>query len=736
MGNTSDDRIDLRRFVKAIKRCKWVFISTFVVLMAGSIFFALTREPKYEVYSIMLVESEQGSGAGALLGGANRNSLMNMLSLGSFGSASIDNEIVVVNSYTVLERVVKKLGLNCKYFLKEGFMRKKTLYGNSPILVDAGGSLDSLEKPMQFKIELKKNGKADVKVVRGFFSTLYEKSDIDLPATVKIDDRVFTLLPTDYYVKGEPLEMNVFLSDIISTTTDLTKQVGIKPYDKKSDAVLLSYNDPNLQRGKDILNTIVSEYKEHRLKGKSEKASLGVEFIDRQLKIVHESLVQSEAEMEKFKEVNNITDISVELEVMLEAASKLNEGMLEARAQEMMCDMMLTFLKTEESKYSLLPVAENSCGGVSNSGKGSSSSGSTSTGSNSLVSQYNALVLQRMRLLRSAKPDNVALAEVSANIDALRGAVVESVEQQKKNIKAGMSVLDNQYNEFSSRLGSTPRLERKYIMLERNRELNNQIYLFLLGKKVDFQLMQEYNAVPATVIDNAYNKENEPSGLKNLVYPAIGLVLSLLFPMLFVLYWLSRHTEIHEECDMPASANHNMVYSDVVTLRSTLLAQDSAKVLSVTYGLAGDDGMIGALRSAVTELCVQISSTGKKVLLIDFGNVCGGECRLNSMTSSQDTTIRPVAYKGVDYLGYDAGKASDILLNGKFGMLLSSLSSEYDKILLLFQYGEDTVSALVGMADNEDAAMLYMVKSGYTRRAEIDGVAKRGKGRSMIYYIY
>ena len=151
MANISDDKIDLRRIINAVKRCKWVCIATFVVLMAGSIYFALTREPKYDIYSIMLIEDDQSSGAGALLGGASRNSLMNMLSIGGFGKASIENEMVVVKSHSVMERVVKKLGLNRKYYLNEGFLHKKTLYGNSPVLVVTDdGYFDTLTKSLQF----------------------------------------------------------------------------------------------------------------------------------------------------------------------------------------------------------------------------------------------------------------------------------------------------------------------------------------------------------------------------------------------------------------------------------------------------------------------------------------------------------------------------------------------------------------------------------------------------------
>ena len=727
----------MRRIINAVKRCKWICLAAFVVLMAGSIYFAFTREPKYELYSIMLVEDDQSSGAGALLGGASRNSLMNMLSIGGFGKASIENEIVVVKSHSVMERVVKKLGLNCNYYLNEGFMHKKTLYGNSPVLVVADdGYFDTLTKSLQFKIELKKNGKADVKTVRGFFNTLYEGTDMDLPATIKVDGASFALLPTDYYVEGEPLKMNVFLSDVTSAVEDLSKKIDIDTYDKKSDALLMAYDDPNMQRGKDILNALVAEYKEHRLKGKSEKAMLGVEFIDRQLKTVYESLVQSEANMEKFKEENKITNISVELEVMLEAASKLNEGMLEARAQDMICDLMLMFLRTEDSKYSLLPTMESGGGGTSSDGGTSSrSKGGNSIGGNPLVTQYNALVLQRMRLLRSAKPDNVALTEVTANIDAMRGAVVESVEQQKKNIQAGLSVLDEQYGEFESRLNSTPRLEREYVIRQRDVELNNQIYLFLLGKKVDYQLRQESNSVPATVIDIAYNKENKPSRLKSMAYPIIGLVVSLVFMALYVMYWLHRHQEIEKEYDMPASVDHSLVYDNAVVLRSILLTQCTSKLVPMTYCCTSGMAVEG-LSAAALEICEQITNAGKKVLLIDLDDICGGECKLNDISSQAD--VRPSSFEGIDYLGYHGTMASDMLLNDKFAALTTSLREKYDKILLLYKHREDADTASAALIGGKDALVtVYMVKSGYTKRTEIDNIAKSSKNRNKaVYYIY
>ena len=62
MAYINKDTIDLRRYKAAVKRYKWLYIATFVVLMSGSIFFALTREPKYEVWTSILIENESSSG--------------------------------------------------------------------------------------------------------------------------------------------------------------------------------------------------------------------------------------------------------------------------------------------------------------------------------------------------------------------------------------------------------------------------------------------------------------------------------------------------------------------------------------------------------------------------------------------------------------------------------------------------------------------------------------------------
>lgn len=725
MENINNDKIDLRRYIAAAKRYKWLYIAALVVMMSGSIFFALTREPKYEINASMLVESEQSSGSGALAG---LNQMMGMFSsLGGFGGLTSENEVYVAQSNNVLERTVKEMQLNRKYYIREGFMRKKSLYDDSPVLVVADDEyFDTVNGGMQFKIKLKKNGKADIKAQKGWFTTVYEAEDVDLPTTIEVDNAKFTLLPTDAYVKGAQLEMSVSLSSNVLATAALYKSLKVKSV-TKTDFITLSLSDPNLKRGKAILNTLMRLYNEFRLDGKANKASKGVEFIDEQLALAYESLIHSEASMEKFKSENDVTDIQIELEVMLEAASKLNEGMLAARAQTMICDLMLKFLTTEESKYSLLPSMSTGATTSISSGDGESASGGSG---NSIINSYNELILKRMRLLRSARPDNKALAEVTANIDAMRGAVIESVEQQKNNVGAAMDVLEGQYNQFASRLKSSPSLERQYMDIARDMKLNNQVYLVLLSKKVDYQMKMASNDVPATIIEDAYCEKNKASNMRSLIYPVLGLFVALLFPSLFVLYMTWRRKEITREYDMPLSVRKGgyATYEDVLQLRSDILSSGNSKLIPIGYAVETNSGRVA---EAVTSICRHISDTGRKIAIVDLNNACGCGGQLDDISNK---VPEPVKYAGFDCLGYTGSVASDMLLNDKFCQLLEQLYDKYDSVIVSFEYSDDAACAINKMSEN--VSIVYMVEGGVTRRRHIDQLAESlRKEQKMMFWI-
>ena len=712
MTYLNNNTIDLRRFFAAVKRYKWIYIATAVVLMSGSIYFALTREAKYTLNAVMLVEGENNTGGFSGIGQMIGLSVPSM-----FGGTSLENELVVAQSNAVYENAVKKLQLNRKYFLRLGLMNKQSLHDDSPLRLVAADDLyfDTVSAGMQFKVKLKEDGTADVKVVRGLFkTTLHEEKGVQLPASMEVDGMRFSLLTTDSYVKGLPMEIDIAVMSNDAAIVALSKSLSIIPFDKVSSAMLLIYTDPHLQRGKDVLNTIIAMYLDQRIENKNTKTSRGLDVINTQLDTAYTSLIASELQLEHFKIENNITDISTELGISLNAAASLDVNMASDRTQIMICDLMLKFLRSDESKYSLLPIT----------------SGEAASSGMSIANQYNQLVIQRMRLLRSAKPDNASLTEVTASIDALREAVIASVEQQKRNLATSMAEQEKRYGEFSSQLEKAPKLEREYIDLSRDRHMRNQVYLFLLNKKIEYEMQQASSELPATVVDEAYCPENEASNMSSIIFPVIGLIFSLLFPSMFVVFMMWRQKTVEHEYDMPLAVKQggHSAFEDIPSLRPALLARNTSKLIPVTFGNECSDSSVC---DAVTSLAQQISNTGRNVIVIDLDNVYGGDCQLDSHLDNPPTNT----FDGIDHIAY-GGTPSDLLLNGQFQTLISSLENRYNSIMLLFKNSTATNGAVANIVDDKTATVV-MVKRGHTRRGRVAQAAKAcQKDRKLIFWIY
>ena len=124
-----NDKIDLRKYINAVKR-KWYWgVAVFVLVMGMAITYCVVKMPQYMSYSMMLIEADSDDGAksmGGMLG------LMKSFSIGGFGSASIDNELLILQSHAVKKEMINRLGLNRIYVERNG-LQKTLLYKNSPV---------------------------------------------------------------------------------------------------------------------------------------------------------------------------------------------------------------------------------------------------------------------------------------------------------------------------------------------------------------------------------------------------------------------------------------------------------------------------------------------------------------------------------------------------------------------------------------------------------------------------
>ena len=187
--------IDMGGMVNKYKRYWWLFALSLIACIGLAVVFLQYKLPKYLVISTVLVDQDDDAGsAGA--------SLLKSLSLGSSG-ASVDDEVVIMGSQDICNKMVKELKLNRMYVERKSFLNRVDLYKNSPIEIDAPEELfDTLSIGMTFKVAIDENGKADIKVKKGFLKTIATANDQTLPTTISTPYGTYQVRTTEFYKPG------------------------------------------------------------------------------------------------------------------------------------------------------------------------------------------------------------------------------------------------------------------------------------------------------------------------------------------------------------------------------------------------------------------------------------------------------------------------------------------------------------------------------------------------------
>ena len=102
---------------------KWYwFVASFAIVMALAVAYILVKEPSYTRSSQVLIKS--GSEGSSI-----SNAVGEFSNLGLFSTNSnVYNELIAINSPSVMMEVVERLQLNMRY-KTDGTFHKKTIYG-------------------------------------------------------------------------------------------------------------------------------------------------------------------------------------------------------------------------------------------------------------------------------------------------------------------------------------------------------------------------------------------------------------------------------------------------------------------------------------------------------------------------------------------------------------------------------------------------------------------------------
>ena len=253
---------------------------------------------------------------------------------------------------------------------------------------------------------------------------------------------------------------------------------------------------------------------------------------DKMIADLSTQLGDSERRIEEFKRKNNIIDFATQAEITLKADQAYGQNLVGCINQDKIYDIIINTISDPNRKYEMIPV----------------SVGNEKT--SAVLEQYNELIMNRMQLGQSARENNPSYTLLTEQIDAMRISLLESVKRSKADNLIFIETLKSEKYKYDSQINKMPGYEREYFDMMRDKELKNELYLFLLGKRYDTAMTLASNFPRGFIIEPAYS-EVKPLLTKSVIVLGLAIVFSILAPTFFlvlaVILRKEKKTETIEE---------------------------------------------------------------------------------------------------------------------------------------------------------------------------------------------
>ena len=500
MENQTNE-IDVRKIVRVVLEHWWWFgIGVACFLVLGMAYY-LRKSPTWMTDASIVLRQGGEGGLGDQLDG------LALLGLG--GNSAAEDEVVVLSSRGLLTQSIDALNLWEATYVKEG-LRWKGEFRHPALTVDYLSLPEKSQlRPLVIKVHPTKTG-YKVRVKRGMFKRVSKRvKDLSEP--------IETSIGTFCIHANRPLSRDTVYKVIHMrhefVVADYKEMISVALHKKESNIIGLSMRSDMPERDKALLHQMIEQYNMNAIVDKNMLASNTAAFIEERLNIITAELSEAEKAVSSYKERNSIADIEEQAKLFLTASSEEQRELAEVETQLSLVDYIDEFLRDETKRNNLIP----------------SNIGITDASLGEGLSEYNSVLLQRMRIQRTATESNPVIEQMNAQLTSMRQNILASITSVRESLRIRQRALQAQDSKFNRQIKSAPEQEREYVRVVRDQKIKESLYLFLYEKREENALMLAATTLPAKILDIPQTdvRSNQPK-LKILLF--VCLLLGILFP--------------------------------------------------------------------------------------------------------------------------------------------------------------------------------------------------------------
>lgn len=488
---------------------KWYwFVLSVIVALGFGVYYLMQSTPMYTRSAQLLIKSEEN--------GSTVSAMKEFRDLGIISSSSnISNEILTISAPVLMEDVVKNLNLDLQMQVENGF-HQSPLYNDSPVLLQFSQALPS-DCAFMFKIQVKSSGEAVL------YDFLLPEMEEALPDKVKValnGTEVNTPVGKLKLVKSPSWddkfvgrEILVNKSPVQATARSFSARLGVSLSDKESTVLNISLVDASPDRADDIIMELINVYNNKWIEDNNKIAESTSQFISERLDSITRELGYIDERISDYKSENLLPDVGASLAKDIQQSSRNYERLMELRNQYAMTSYVRDYLSNDKQDGQLLP----------------SNVGVPSSGVESMIAEYNKLVLERMSYAENASLENSAVKDLDRRIASQKTAIMRSVDNLLVQINHQIATVQSSEREIKGQIAAKPLKVKNLLSDERQQEVKEALYIFLLQKREETELSRTFTATNTSVIQPPIGSSMPSSPRKNMIL-LVAFVIGILVP--------------------------------------------------------------------------------------------------------------------------------------------------------------------------------------------------------------
>ncbi|MFD2937232.1 GumC family protein [Spirosoma flavum] len=479
--------------MRYVRKWPWFVLSLILALTAAYVYL-LYQPPVYNVQASVLVKDERK--------GISEQSLMKEMSIFT-ESKVVENEVEILKSYSLMDRVVKDLGLDVQYY-QQTHTYKKQIYDESPIRL-------VVEKPTsQLYKEVIELSFVDAKTVK-LNNHIYP-----------VNQRINTHLGLLRIVARKPLssKLDPLYVSVIPHNRAIEMYLAnlkVEPTGKLSTMLVLSMQESVPDRGEAVLNKLISEYNKESIVDKNNEATSTLNFIEDRLALISGELSTVEKEVESYKSTHGITDLSVQAEKFLTTVKDNDTQLNEVNIQLSALGDIERYVQNHSGRKGIAPAILGFSDPIL-------------TG---LLTKVAELELKREDLLRTTSPGSPLIESLDSQLKNIIGSISENIATIRQQLISNRTQLVANNQRMEGMIRTVPGKERALLNITRQQSIKNNLYTYLLQKREETALSAASMVSGSRTVDGAYTASQPVKPVRMMIF-ALFAVVGLLIPIGFI----------------------------------------------------------------------------------------------------------------------------------------------------------------------------------------------------------